>query len=153
MSRNHALSAAVLALVFGTAAAATACTGRVAAAAAGDVAPEVQPRDVVTSEVLADAGDTPIEKVLADRIPGVRLDRATDGHLILRIRGTSSWSSASEPLFVVDGTPLTSSIGGALVGINKYDIDRIRVLKDAASTAMYGVRGASGVVLIETKKP
>lgn len=151
MSRNHALSAAGLALVFGTA---TACAGRVAPPeSAGEVAPAVLQRDVVTAEVLAQAGDTPIEKVLADRIPGVRLDRAPDGHLMLRIRGTSSWSTAAEPLYVVDGTPVVSGFGGPLSGINTADIEIIRVLKDAASTAMYGVRGASGVVLIETKKP
>ena len=72
---------------------------------------------------------------------------------MLRIRGTSSWTSAVEPLYVVDGTPLTSGFGGPLSGINKSDIETIRVLKDAASTSMYGVRGASGVVVIETKKP
>jgi TonB-dependent SusC/RagA subfamily outer membrane receptor len=72
---------------------------------------------------------------------------------MLRIRGTSSWSMSTEPLYVVDGTPVVSGFGGPLSGMSKADIESIRVLKDAASTAMYGVRGGSGVVLIETKKP
>lgn len=153
MIRNHAQRVLACALV---AAATTACASGVRPASAGDVslAPQfVQQRDIVTAEMLADAGDVSIEKVIADRVPGVRLDRAEDGHLMLRIRGTSSWSTSTEPLYVVDGSPVVSGFGGPLSGINRADIATIRVLKDAASTAMYGVRGGSGVVLIETKKP
>jgi TonB-dependent SusC/RagA subfamily outer membrane receptor len=160
MSRAHASSTVACALFLSAAVLSAAACGT-GGAAAGDVAPvpavapPVAPaqKNVVTAQMLADAGDVPIEKVLADRIAGVRLDRASDGHLTLRIRGTSSWNSDTDPLYVVDGVPLTAAFGGPLTGINKADIERIQVLKDAASTSMYGSRGASGVVLIETKKP
>lgn len=84
----------------------------------------------------------------------------------IRIRGTASVRSGSNPLFVVDGVPLTSedvSSGGADLGrgtssaknplnfINPNDIASIDILKDASATAIYGSRGANGVVLITTK--
>lgn len=154
MSRAQARSAVAFACLV---IAATACAS--GGAAAGDVSPTPANtpapalRNVVTSAMLADAGDNPIEKVIADHIAGVRLDRSSDGYLMLRIRGTTSWTSEAQPLYVLDGMPLSANFGGPLSGINKLDIDRIQVLKDAASTALYGVRGASGVVIIETKKP
>jgi TonB-dependent starch-binding outer membrane protein SusC len=77
----------------------------------------------------------------------------------MRIRGSSSVSATNEPLFIVDGVPLTTESlnqSGApidpLTSINFNDIESIDVLKDASSTAIYGSRGANGVVLITTKK-
>ncbi|NHN24735.1 TonB-dependent receptor [Flavobacterium jejuense] len=67
--------------------------------------------------------------------------------LSIRIRGTSSILSGSEPLYVVDGVPTTDTRS-----INPSDIESISVLKDAASAAIYGANGANGVVLITTKK-
>ena len=93
-----------------------------------------------------------LEQLIADRVPGVTLDHGYDGRLMLRIRGTtSSWSNA-QPLYVVDGFPLMTVIGGSPVVFNTADISRLEVLKDASSTAMYGGRGGAGVILIETKK-
>ena len=65
------------------------------------------------------------------------------------IRGTSSISAGSAPLYVVDGLPLGNNIGESL---NPNDIASITILKDASSTALYGARGANGVILITTKK-
>jgi TonB-linked SusC/RagA family outer membrane protein len=65
----------------------------------------------------------------------------------MRIRGTSSITGSSEPLYVVDGTPSSDTRT-----INPSDIESITVLKDASSTAIYGAQGANGVVLITTKK-
>lgn len=84
----------------------------------------------------------------------------------VRIRGASSFRGDNEPLYVVDNVPLASATqdtgesvgrGGAtaqdaLASINPSDIERIEVLKDASSTAIYGSRGANGVILITTKK-
>src|SRR5690606_9891638 len=84
----------------------------------------------------------------------------------VRIRGTNSISSGNDPLYIIDGVPYTSSSlflgetsGGLLPGgmsplnsINPSDIESIEVLKDADATAIYGSRGANGVVLITTKK-
>ena len=54
---------------------------------------------------------------------------------------------------MVDGIAIEAGPGGALTGINPHDIESIRVLKDAADTAMYGLRGANGVIVIRTKRP
>jgi TonB-linked SusC/RagA family outer membrane protein len=66
----------------------------------------------------------------------------------LRIRGVGSMSSSNNPLYVVDGIPY----GNDISTINNNDIESITVLKDAASAALYGARGANGVVLITTKR-
>lgn len=66
----------------------------------------------------------------------------------IRIRGFGSISSSNSPLYVVDGVPYSSSIAN----LNSDDIETITVLKDAASTALYGARAANGVVMVTTKK-
>ncbi|MBN9380989.1 MAG: TonB-dependent receptor [Chitinophagaceae bacterium] len=82
--------------------------------------------------------------------------------IFVRVRGTTSINSSSDPLYIVDGVFLnntslqTLSLGGRttspLADINPSDIDHIEVLKDASATAIYGSRGANGVVIITTKK-
>src|SRR5262249_4431148 len=67
----------------------------------------------------------------------------------VRIRGERSILAESDPLYVVDGIPL--NLGG-ISAINPNDIETIDILKDASATAVYGSRGANGVVLITTKK-
>jgi TonB-dependent SusC/RagA subfamily outer membrane receptor len=110
-------------------------------------------RNVVTSEAIANAAGQPIEKILADRVAGVRLGRTPDGTLTVQIRGATSLNSDAQPLYVIDGVPITPGPGGALSGINPYDIASIEVLKDAASITMYGSRAANGVIVIKMKKP
>lgn len=77
----------------------------------------------------------------------------------IRIRGQSSVSASNEPLFVVDGVPITNNNlsveGGAtnpLTDININDIESLEILKDASAAAIYGARGANGVILITTKR-
>lgn len=93
-----------------------------------------------------------IEELLA-RIPGVQVLRAAGGEYSVRIRGSQSFYGSNEPLFVVDGIPLSGMRGGlsAVAGIPPGDIARIDVLKDAAAS-IYGSRGANGVILITTKR-
>jgi len=67
----------------------------------------------------------------------------------VRIRGSNSINLSSDPLYVVDGFPLPEGVG---LDINPEDIERMDILKDASATAIYGVRGANGVVLITTKE-
>ena len=67
----------------------------------------------------------------------------------IRIRGERSISASSDPLYVVDGVPLSA---GGIETINPHDIESIDVLKDASSTAIYGSRGANGVILVTTKR-
>lgn len=80
------------------------------------------------------------------RLPGVRVSVNGDA-LTVRIRGSSSFVGSEEPLVVVDGMEYR----GALRSINPFDIDSIRVLKNAGETGVYGARGANGVILITTK--
>ena len=94
----------------------------------------------------------PIEEILHGRIAGVEVFRVPGG-ISVRIRGRTSLRGSNEPLYVIDGVPIQPGPGGALMGINPYDIESIEVLKDAVSTTMYGVRGANGVVVIKTKGP
>ena len=66
----------------------------------------------------------------------------------VRIRGVGSINAGTDPLYVVDGVPYD----GDLSSINSADIESMTVLKDAASTALYGARGANGIIMITTKK-
>ncbi len=106
----------------------------------------------VTAEDIERAPGKPIEELLMSRFPGVQVTRAPDGGIAIRIRGATSIHGSNEPLYVIDGVSIRPGPGGGLAGINPYDIESIQVLKDAASTAMYGVRGANGVIVITTKQ-
>jgi TonB-dependent SusC/RagA subfamily outer membrane receptor len=126
-------------------------------ASRGPNAPQPSPREksTVTSEDIQRQGasDEPLEKVLQGRVAGVTVSRSPDGGIAVRIRGAASIYGNSEPLYVLDGMPIHPGPNGSLTGINPSDIESIKVLKDAADTAMYGVRGANGVIVIKTKKP
>src|SRR5205809_6830802 len=79
------------------------------------------------------------------------LTRAPDGHAVLHLRGTTTLLGDEEPLFVVDGIPLGPNAAN-LAAIDPHDIETVQVLRDAASTAAYGIRGANGVITIRTKQ-
>jgi len=110
-------------------------------------APEVTAQDISQS-----AGQS-IEQVLESKVPGLIVTRAQDGSIAIRMRGNNSFYSGSDPLYVIDGIPVTPGPGGALSGVNPYDIETIKVLKDPSETALYGVRAANGVIVITTKRP
>jgi TonB-dependent SusC/RagA subfamily outer membrane receptor len=93
---------------------------------------------------------TRIDELLQGRVAGVRVFRTATG-VSVRIRGTNSFYGSSEPLYVIDGTPVVISPDGTLP-VAAGDVARIDVLKDAGSTAIYGSRGANGVILIRTKR-
>jgi len=121
----------------------------------------------VKTEDLLKTIPTSINQGLQGQVAGVQVNRsdgAPGAGISLTIRGTNSFSG-SEPLYVIDGIPFTSpaptsaSAGvtsqqstNALAYINPQDIASLEVLKDASATAIYGSRGANGVVLITTKK-
>lgn len=105
------------------------------------------------------------EGAMQGQMSGVNVSSAsaTPGSAVnVNIRGVTSIGASSQPLFVVDGIPMVSRNNSALnsniqpinpmADINPNDIESITVLKDAASTAIYGSRGANGVILITTKK-
>jgi TonB-dependent SusC/RagA subfamily outer membrane receptor len=106
----------------------------------------------ITAEDIERAPSRSIEQILMDRFPGVVVLRSSTGVLSIRIRGATTITGSTEPLYVIDGVAIRPGPGGSLEGINPYDIESIEVLKDAASTAMYGVRGANGVIVIKTKQ-
>ena len=103
----------------------------------------------LTSEDIARSPGVPIEQLLAARVPGITLMRASDGRMIMVLRGQSTLSEPQEPLFVVNGVPLGSAAN--LSAINRTDIESIEVLRDGASAAIYGLQGSGGVILIKTK--
>ncbi|XOV92995.1 MAG: TonB-dependent receptor [Bacteroidota bacterium] len=89
-------------------------------------------------------------QALSGRAPGVQVLQTTGAPgagLSVRIRGTNSIQGGNEPLYVIDGFPYS----GNPTNINNSDIESIEILKDASATAIYGSRGANGVVLITTK--
>ena len=120
-------------------------------APAGDRA--IAPRDSAT--VVRNDDRRPndsVEEMLEGRIAGVSVSRTPDGGIAVRIRGGSSAYGNSAPLYIVDGMAVQPGPNGALTGITPQDIASIRVLKDAADIAMYGSRGANGVIVIKTKR-
>lgn len=108
------------------------------------------PAPAVTAQDL-ERSPGEIDKALTGRFPGVIVSRAPDGGMVIRIRGAQSFYG--DPLYELDGVPLTPGPNGSLSGINPNDIESIKVLKSAAETSMYGSRGANGVIVIKTKKP
>ncbi len=119
----------------------------------------------VKAEEIANIPVTSSDQLLQGRASGVQISN-TSGEpgagVSVKIRGTSSISGSSDPLYVVDGIPIQSSnlsqlgVGGAttnpIADINPADIESIDILKDASATAIYGSRAANGVVLITTKR-
>lgn len=110
------------------------------------------------------------EQLLQGRVAGVQITQSSGepgGGINVRIRGTSSVYGGNQPLFVVDGVPLSGDntaggVSGTSLGsqppknplnfLNPNDIASVDILKDASATAIYGSRGANGVVIITTKK-
>lgn len=124
---------------------------------------------VKADELLSGNPSASINQALQGRIAGAMInqnDGAPGAGISMQIRGTNSFSSNSQPLYIVDGIPFEvpetprsaentdgslEATANALSFINPHDIASIEVLKDASATAIYGSRGANGVVLITTK--
>ncbi|MGY5354488.1 SusC/RagA family TonB-linked outer membrane protein [Wenyingzhuangia sp. IMCC45467] len=131
-------------------------------------------RDLTTSVVTINAKEVEnvqgasIAEQLQGRVPGMDITASSGdpgAGMQIRIRGTSSINGSSEPLIVVDGMPLETSVPegfnfstadqqgyAAMLNIAPSDIETISILKDAAATAMWGARAASGVLIINTKR-
>jgi TonB-dependent starch-binding outer membrane protein SusC len=105
----------------------------------------------ITSKDFDKTPVTRADQYIQGRASGVQViqsSQAPGGNVSIRIRGTNSINAGNEPLFVIDGFPGA----GDLNTINPADIESIEILKDASATAIYGSRGANGVVLVSTKK-
>ena len=92
---------------------------------------------------------TSLAQLLQGRLSGVIVSPAPDGGIIVRIGGPTSFMAGQAPLFVVDGVPVETN--GTLSWLNPADVEFIQALKDPSQTAIYGVRGANGVIVIRTK--
>ena len=105
----------------------------------------------VGTREISQVAVTGLDQALQGRMAGVQVTQNSGepgGSVSIKIRGVGSLSSGTEPLYVVDGVPLAVGLNA----INPNDIERIDVLKDAASAAIYGSRGTNGVVLVTTKR-
>ena len=121
----------------------------------------------VKSDDLLKSSPVSLEKGLQGRLTGVNVvsnDGAPGGGISIQIRGVNSFEGSTEPLYVIDGVPMADSnddtinfdssapsYNNVLSSLNPNDIASIEILKDASATAIYGSRGANGVVLITTK--
>lgn len=106
---------------------------------------------VVSADKIAESQATSITGALVGKVAGVQFtssDGSPQSAPTLRIRGFSSLNAGKDPLIIVDGAPFD----GDMTLINNADIDNMTILKDAASNALYGARGANGVIMITTKK-
>lgn len=104
---------------------------------------------VKAKDLKAVTSSDPLQ-ALQGRAPGlsVMTDNRPDESPTMRIRGSGSLSAGNDPLYVVDGFPL---MNGSLQELNANDIESIEVLKDASATAIYGSRGANGVIIVTTR--
>jgi len=105
----------------------------------------------VKADQIAKIQTASAAKALEGVAPGVQVTGGTGqpgSSANIRIRGIGSVNASSSPLYIVDGAPFD----GSLNSINTSDIESISVLKDATSAALYGARGANGVIIITTKK-
>jgi TonB-dependent starch-binding outer membrane protein SusC len=113
----------------------------------------------VRQEQLQERPAASLNQALAGRMPGVQVNTNSGrpgGRTTVRVRGFSSINSSNNPLYVVDGVMLPqgnqNQFSNAIDYINPNDIVSVEVLKDASSTAIYGARGANGVILVTTKR-
>lgn len=105
----------------------------------------------ITAKEMTKGNIVTAENLISGRVAGVNITTsgAPGSGSQIRIRGGSSLNASNDPLVVIDGLPLS---GVDLNSINPNDIDSFSVLKDASATAIYGSRGANGVIIITTKK-
>lgn len=122
--------------------------------------------DVIKSEDLQVAQNTSFQDALVGKAAGVNVTKGSGqvgSATSIQIRGIGSMNASTEPLYVIDGVPVSSDNSGQLEdyiyasnnilnSLNPQDIESISVLKDAAAASLYGSRAANGVVVITTKK-
>lgn len=105
----------------------------------------------INQKELTDLPAAQLTQKLQGKMAGVQINQTTGipgQGMSVRVRGQASISAGSDPLYVVDGFPIT----GNIANINPDEIENISVLKDASSTSLYGSRAANGVVIVTTKR-
>ncbi|MEX6686184.1 TonB-dependent receptor [Danxiaibacter flavus] len=122
----------------------------------------------ITSKDFNKGMQASVDQLISGRAPGVQVTQSSaepGGGVSIRIRGANSINANNEPLYVIDGLPIDNSpvtpnspittdgaVRNPLNALNPADIESVEILKDASATAIYGSRGANGVVMITTKK-
>ncbi|GHU85728.1 SusC/RagA family TonB-linked outer membrane protein [Bacteroidia bacterium] len=105
----------------------------------------------VSEDAIKDAPVSTLGQALVGKVAGLSISNTTSEAGVapqIRVRGMGSISASSEPLVVVDGVPIQDGLNF----VEASDVESVEILKDAASTAIYGSRGANGVILVTTKK-
>lgn len=109
--------------------------------------------DSVSAEQTDSRHMRDVADMLQGRVPGLQVIR-NGNDITLRIRGNDSINSDGQPLLILDDAPVNEdAISMVLRGLNPKEVASIDVLKDVASTSVYGTRGAHGVIIIRTKRP
>jgi TonB-dependent SusC/RagA subfamily outer membrane receptor len=107
----------------------------------------------VEADHVGGGGPLAIDELLRGRAPGLQILTRPDGGYTIRIRGMASTGVGQEPLVLVNGVEVpTGTLHTALAGYTRDDIKQVQVLRDLASTSVYGMRGAGGVILITTTR-
>src|SRR6266568_4051382 len=105
--------------------------GTVSACSHGGASPTPEPRpeqpsgqkaSVVNAQAIENSPGVSVERILADRVPGVRIGKSVDGSMTVQIRGATSFTLDNQPLYIIDGIPITPGPGGSLSGISPSDI-------------------------------
>jgi TonB-dependent SusC/RagA subfamily outer membrane receptor len=119
------------------------------------------PRVVIADAPVSRAGDISltesahyvlVEQLLMARAPGLDVHSLGQGQFTLTVRGRPALTTRGEPLVVIDGMQFAQNGADVLAAMTPRDIKRVEVLRDAASTSVYGSRGASGVVVVTTRR-
>lgn len=108
------------------------------------------PRPATSTMADRDASGKSTAELLEGRFPGVNVIRVAGGGIKVRVRQSGDFDGRGDPLYIIDGVPTEPPDG--VLNIEPNEIARIEVLKDAASTSIYGLRGANGVVKITMKR-
>lgn len=116
----------------------------------------------VKADVIEKAPILSFDKAIQGRASGVQVTASTGipgGNVTMKVRGRTSITAGTQPLYIIDGVPMTTgdnssltTSSNSLAGLNPNDIETIDILKDAGSASIYGAQAANGVVLITTKR-
>ena len=122
------------------------------AASKGTGASTADDPNTITSDEIQETDYVDLNELIARRVPGIRISQSSTGGITVVIRGVNSFTGDNSPLYVVDGIPIEPGRDGSLPGVMISEIEEIRVYKDSAQTARWGMRGGNGVIEVKTKK-
>lgn len=107
----------------------------------------------VEGDRVGGGGSLDLETLLRGKAPGLQIITGSNGSYTFRIRGLNTARAGQQPLILVDGVEIRpENLRNALAGLTRDDIEKVEVLRDVASTSVYGMRGAGGVIIIDTNR-